>query len=79
MWYAFISSEEVHGGRYRSLFQLPLSRLDQNWPDPRMFAIICHRLSGRRGELGAVDIVSVSPDMIVRDVTFDVQEAQWNE
>lgn len=40
---------------------------------PGMFAKVATALAEERANLGAVDIVSASPDTMVRDITFDVQ------
>jgi malate dehydrogenase (oxaloacetate-decarboxylating) len=46
---------------------------------PGMFARVATVLAEEGANLGAVDIVSASPDTIVRDVTFDVQDEAHGE
>jgi malate dehydrogenase (oxaloacetate-decarboxylating) len=46
---------------------------------PGMFARVATALAEEGANLGAVDIVSASPDHIVRDVTFDVQDEGHGE
>lgn len=46
---------------------------------PGMFARVAGVLAEERANLGAVDIVSASPEYIVRDVTFDVQDEAHGE
>ena len=52
---------------YRITARLELANI------PGMFARVATVLAEEGANLGAVDIVSASPDTIVRDVTFDVQ------
>src|SRR5690348_8068240 len=53
---------------YRITARLELANI------PGMFARVATLLAEEGANLGAVDIVSASPDTIVRDVTFDVQD-----
>ncbi|HET8579581.1 MAG TPA: ACT domain-containing protein, partial [Nitrospiraceae bacterium] len=46
---------------------------------PGMFARVATTLAEEGANLGAVDIVSASPDKMVRDITFDVQSEEHGE
>ena len=58
---------------YRITARLELANI------PGMFARVATVLAEELANLGAVDIVSASPDTIVRDVTFDVQDEAHGE
>jgi malate dehydrogenase (oxaloacetate-decarboxylating) len=58
---------------YRITARLELANI------PGMFARVATILAEEGANLGAVDIVSASPDTIVRDVTFDVQDEAHGE
>jgi malate dehydrogenase (oxaloacetate-decarboxylating) len=58
---------------YRMTARLELANI------PGMFARVATALAEEGANLGAVDIVSASPDTIVRDITFDVQDEAHGE
>ena len=70
----FIKAREVHMAdvgpysNYRLTARLELAN------HPGMFARVATTLAEEGANLGAVDIVSATPTIIVRDVTFDVQD-----
>ncbi|WP_447980538.1 malic enzyme-like NAD(P)-binding protein [Candidatus Nitrospira bockiana] len=63
-------SEDPTFSNYRLTVRLQLANR------PGMFARVATALAEEGANLGAVDIVSASPDTMVRDVTFDVQSEE---
>lgn len=68
-----MSAEHVPFSNYRLTVRLALVNR------PGMFAKVAMALAEEGANLGAVDIVSATPETMVRDVTFDVQTEEHGE
>ena len=66
-------ADVVPYSNYRITARLELANV------PGMFARVATVLAEECANLGAVDIVSASPDHLIRDVTFDVQDEAHGE